>query len=258
MTNLNIIFHVVVSGNLKLAPVSCWISERPILWNHTPLPMMQMHRRTQNRGHIVLKISPAPPFNVGCTNAIDGREFLLQHWTGRGGIFSNIWDQGCIQTCLILRQRPPKPYKLLKFYISFATTVKSCHATSIWKKLRWKSLCLPILKITTEIKKNLSGLYGFGRRCLKIRDVCLDFEPYFKAHNLVNVHPKHIKLGQMTKLDMTFYVMASDYRLIKIWSSPQFPVEFRNGLLHRASLLRTILALLAHTNERVVERVHIT
>ena len=32
-----------------------------------------------NRGHIVLEISPAPPFNVGCTNAIDGREFLLQH-----------------------------------------------------------------------------------------------------------------------------------------------------------------------------------
>ena len=25
----------------------------------------------------------------------------------------------------------PKPYKLLKFFISFATTVKSCHAPSI-------------------------------------------------------------------------------------------------------------------------------
>ena len=32
---------------------------------------------------------------------------------------------------LILRQRPPKPYKLLKFFISFVTTVKSRHATSI-------------------------------------------------------------------------------------------------------------------------------
>ena len=44
----------------------------------------------------------------------------------------------------------------------------------------------------------------------------MDFEPYFKVHNLVNVHPKNIKLGQMTNLDMIFYVMVSDYRLAKI------------------------------------------
>ena len=50
-----------------------------------------------------------------------------------------------IQTSLILRQRPPKPYKLLKFFICFVTTVKSRHAPTIWKKLRWKSLCLPCL-----------------------------------------------------------------------------------------------------------------
>ena len=30
-----------------------------------------------------------------------------------------------IQTSLILRQRPPTPYKLLKFSINFMTTVKS-------------------------------------------------------------------------------------------------------------------------------------
>ena len=40
-----------------------------------------------------------------------------------------------IQTSLILRQRPPKPYKLLKFFISFVTTVKSL---TIRKKLRRK------------------------------------------------------------------------------------------------------------------------
>ena len=91
-----------------------------------------------------------------------------------------------IQTSLILRQRPAKPYKLLKFFISFVTTVKSRHAPSVWKKLRWKSLCLPILKSITEIMKNFMSLYGFGGRCLKIRDVCMDFEPYFKVHNLVN------------------------------------------------------------------------
>ena len=61
-------------------------------------------------------------------------------------------------------------------------------------------------------------------------DVCMDFEPYFKVHNLFNVHPENIKLGQMINLDMIFYVMVSNYRLAKIWNSPQFPVEFRNGL----------------------------
>ena len=49
-----------------------------------------------------------------------------------------------------------------------------------------------------------------------IRDVCMDFEPYFKVHNLVSVHSKNIKLGQMTNLNMIFYKMVSDYRLVKI------------------------------------------
>ena len=36
------------------------------------------------------------------------------------------------------------------------------------------------------------SLYDFGGRCLKIRDVSMDFEPYFKVHNLVSVLPKRI------------------------------------------------------------------
>ena len=79
--------------------------------------------------------------------------------------------------------------------------------------------------------KNFKSLYGFGGRCRKIRDICMDFESYFKVHILVNVHPKNIKIGQMTNLNMIFYVMVSDYPLVKIWNSPQFPAEFRNGLL---------------------------
>ena len=64
---------------------------------------------------------------------------------------------------------------------------------------------------------NFKSLYGFGGRCLKIRDVCMDFEPYFKVHiTLSLIHPKNTKLGQMTNLDMIFYVMVSDYRLAKI------------------------------------------
>ena len=42
--------------------------------------------------------------------------------------------------------------------------------------------------------KNLKNLNGFGGGRLKIGDVCMDFEPYFKVHNLVFVHPKSIIL----------------------------------------------------------------
>ena len=45
----------------------------------------------------------------------------------------------------------------------------------------------------------------------------MDFEPYFKVHNLVSTHPKSIILGQMINLDMIFHVVVS--------------VEFRNHLL---------------------------
>ena len=59
----------------------------------------------------------------------------------------------------------------------------------------------------------------------------MDFEPYFKVHNLVSVQPKSIILGQITNLNMIFRVVVSVYRLVKIRNSPQFPDEFRNGLL---------------------------
>ena len=95
--------------------------------------------------------------------------------------------------------------------------------------MRWKSLCLLILKSITETIKKFNSLYDFEGRCLKIRDICMDFEPYFKVHNLVSVHPKNIILGQKTNLNMIFHVMVSVYRLVKIWNSPQFPDEFRNG-----------------------------
>ena len=85
--------------------------------------------------------------------------------------------------------------------------------------------------VVTKLIKNFKSLYGFGGRFLKIRDVCMDFDPYLKVHNLVSVQPKSIILGQMTNLNMIFHVVMSDYRLVKIWNSPQFPDEFRNGLL---------------------------
>ena len=136
-----------------------------------------------------------------------------------------------IQTSLILRKGPPKPYKLLKFFISFVTTVKSCHAPSIWKKMRWKSLCLLILK---SIIKYFKSLHDFGGRCLKIKDICMDFGPYLKVHNLVSVHPKGVILGQMTNLNMVFHILVSVYQLVKIlklapvpwWISEQLIIQY--------------------------------
>ena len=55
-----------------------------------------------------------------------------------------------------------------------------------------------------------------GGRWLNIRDVCMDFEPCFKVHNLVSVYPKSIKLGQLTTLNVTFHVVVSVCRLVKI------------------------------------------
>ena len=59
-------------------------------------------------------------------------------------------------------------------------------------------------------------IFGFRGRCLKIRDVCMDFAPNFKVHNFVSVHPISIKLGQMTNLNMIFHMVVSVYRLVKI------------------------------------------
>ena len=64
--------------------------------------------------------------------------------------------------------------------------------------------------------KKFKSLYGFGGRCLIIRDVCMDFELCFKVYNLVSVYLKSIQLGQMTNLNVIFHVVVSVYRLVKI------------------------------------------
>ena len=80
-----------------------------------------------------------------------------------------------------------------------------------------------------KVHNKILQLSQNGGRFLKIRDVCMDFEPYFKVHNLVSVYPKSIILGQIANLNMIVHVMVSVYRLVKIWNSPQFPDEFWNG-----------------------------
>ena len=44
----------------------------------------------------------------------------------------------------------------------------------------------------------------------------MDFVPCVKVYNLVFVHPKSIKLGQITYLKAIFHVVVSFYRSVKI------------------------------------------
>ena len=144
---------------------------------------------------------------------------ILLGWT-ETKLWTLKYGSKSIQTSLILRQRPPKSYKLLKYFmisvILFEMSKRSdFHLIFFQIEGSWQDFT-----VVTKLMKNFQSLYGFGGRFLKIRDVCMDFEPYFKVHNLVSVHPKSIILGQMTNLNMIFHVVMSVYRLVKIWNSP--------------------------------------
>lgn len=99
-------------------------------------------------------------------------------------------------TSLLLRQHPQKPYnvyRILKFCISFVTTIKSRHSPTIWKKLRLKLCRLTHFK-SHRYKINLRVYSGLGE-ALSILDICMDFEPCFKVYHLVSLYHKSIKLG---------------------------------------------------------------
>ena len=152
---------------------------------------------------------------------------MLLGWTD-----TKLWTLKCgsksIQTPLILRQRPSKSYKVLNFFMISVILFKMSkhsdfHLIFFQIEGAWQDFT-----DVTKLIKNFS-LYGFWGRFLKIRDVCMSFVSHFKVHNLVSVYPRSIILGQMTNLNMLFHVVVSVYRLVKIWNSPQFPDEFRNG-----------------------------
>ena len=143
----------------------------------------------------------------------------LLGWT-EAKLWTLKYSSKSIQTSSILRQRPPKSYKLLKYFMISVILFKMSkhidfHLIFFQIEGAWQDFT-----VVTKLIKNFKSLYGFGGRFLKIRDVCMDFEPYFKVDNLVSVHPKSIVLGQMTNLNMIFHVVMSVYRLVKIWNSP--------------------------------------
>ena len=154
-----------------------------------------------------------------------------------------------IQTSLILRQRPPKPYiKLLKFFISFVTTVKSRHAPTIWKKLRWKSLCLPILKSITEIMKNFKSLYGFGGRCLKIRDVCMDLSHVSRSitWSLFTLKASYLVKWSISTWSFMWWCQFIDW--LKFETRPSSLLNFGTAKKIRAMLYSDLILLLPLSN----------
>ena len=69
---------------------------------------------------------------------------------------------------------PQNHINSLKYFSVFLLNCKIRHASTTWKELIRKSLCLPIFRNITEIVKKIKSLYGFGGRCHKITDVCMD------------------------------------------------------------------------------------
>ena len=57
-------------------------------------------------------------------------------------------------------------------------------------------------------------------------EVCMDFEPYFKVHNLVSVHPKSIILGQVTNLNMWWCQLID---LFKFETCPSSLLNFKTA-----------------------------
>ena len=103
----------------------------------------------------------------------------------------------------------PKTIQTLKIFYQFCDNCKIPSCTYYLKEVEMKIAMFAHFKEYRGNHKHFKSLYDFWGRCLTITDVCMDFEPYFKVHTLVSVHPKSIILGQMTNLNMVFHVVVS-------------------------------------------------
>ena len=98
----------------------------------------------------------------------------------------------------------PKPNKILKFLYQFCDHCKILSYTFYLKEAEMKITMFVHFKEYLESHKNFKSSFDFGGCCLKIREVCVDFEPYFKVHNLLSVQSKNI------------LVLVSVYQWVKI------------------------------------------
>ena len=56
--------------------------------------------------------------------------------------------------------------------------------------------------------------------------VCMDLKRSFKVHNLVFVYARKVKLGQMVRLNVIFYVVCQIIDWLNIETRPSFPRNF--------------------------------
>ena len=141
---------------------------------------------------------------------------------------STAWPVPCLKTQRIGSEKTYGP-KIHKWVTNCkgSLTISTANVGSTRDLISQTSTMFAHFKEYNGNHKNFKSLCDFGGRCtcLKIRDVCMEFEPCFKVHSLVSVHPKSIILGKMTNLNMIFHVMVSVYRFVKIWNSPLFTAE---------------------------------
>ena len=163
-----------------------------------------------------------------------------------------IWFKTHTEVCSF-ETASPESYKLLDFFMISVVLFKMGKHSSFHLSFSQIVGGWWDFTVVSKLIKNVKSLHGFGGHCLKIRDVCMDLEPYFKVHNSVSVHPKSIILGQMTNLSMIFHVVVSVYRLpvVKIWNSPQFPDEFQNSQLRTFVLSLYAMTITATTRVEV-------
>ena len=132
-----------------------------------------------------------------------------------------------MQMSVILREHPKNHILNSYCVISFVATVKSCHSVTKRKKLRWKLHMLAhFLRVSQKSEKKLKVYMVLGDAVSTLHRYWTMFQGLY---NFISVYPKSIKLGQMTTLNMIFYVVVSIYRLVKIWNSSQFLAQFWNG-----------------------------
>ena len=115
-----------------------------------------------------------------------------------------------IQTSLILTQRPPKSYKLLKYFMISVILFKmskhsDCHLIFFQIEGAWQDFT-----VVTKLIKNIKSLYGFGGRCLKIGDVCLDFEPYFITWSLFTLKASYLVKWPISTWSFTWWCQFID------------------------------------------------
>ena len=94
------------------------------------------------------------------------------------------FNTSSLQDTLLLYSSP-KISTLLNLFINFVTAVKLFHGPSISKKLTSNSL-------------SVCNLWFQGTlQYLKMRHVCVDFEPCSKRYSFVSIHSKIIKLEKI-------------------------------------------------------------